>query len=439
MKILYVTTVSRTINAFLIPHIEMLLRKGCTVDCACAIDKPLDRELLAKGVNVFEIPFCRNHLSLGNIKAFLMLKEIERINEYDIIHVHTPVASIYGRLLKLWFHHVKIIYTAHGYHFYKGAPRKNWLTFYPIEKIMAKLTDVTININEEDYEITKNKLKPKKCYLLNGVGLDLREYGSEEVAIDVSEFEENIKLKEIESKDKGNKKKDITEKEIKGKGIKEKEIKEKEVIKREKQDLKESLNIKSRDFVVLMIAEVNENKNHIQLIEAMNLLNKKYHNIKAICVGDGQKLEKMRQEVKARKLEKAVTFLGFREDIKELIEISDIGILLSYREGLPRSLMELMAKGKKIIATDIRGCRDLVENEDVGTLVQVGDHEATAKAIEKYYKERNREFHAPQEVMKYDVRAVVKDVEGVYKEFMEEETEAVKVRAKIRVEGGVGV
>lgn len=414
MKILYVTTVSRTINAFLIPHIEMLIKKGYTVDCACAIDKPLDRELLVKGVNVYEIPFCRNPLSVGNIKAFLKLKEIQRINGYDIIHVHTPVASIYGRLLKLRFHNIKTIYTAHGYHFYKGAPKKNWGIFYPIEKIMAKLTDVTININEEDYEITKNKLKPKKCYLLNGVGLDLREYGNEEIATDIVEFTESISHKEIEFK----------------------EIKVYEMLKK---DLRESLNIKSKDFVVLMIAEINENKNHIQLIKAMELLKKKHNQIKVLCVGDGQKLEEMRKEVKERKLEKAINFLGFREDIKELIELSDIGILLSYREGLPRSLMELMAKGKKIIATDIRGCRDLVENEEVGTLVQVGDYEGTARAIEKYYRERNREFTAPREVIKYDVRAVVKDVEWVYEELMEEEAAVVKVRHKSGVESSVGV
>ena len=175
-KVLYVTTVSRTINAFLIPHINMLLDNGYEVHCACSIDKPVDKELQRRGVKIFEVPFSRNPLGIGNIKAFIKLEELQRINDYDIVHVHTPIAAIYGRLLNLNFQSLRIIYTAHGYHFLKGGSKLGWILYYPIEKIMAKFTDVTININKEDYEITKEKLKHKKCYLLNGVGLDLDKY-----------------------------------------------------------------------------------------------------------------------------------------------------------------------------------------------------------------------------------------------------------------------
>ena len=175
-KVLYVTTVSRTINAFLIPHINMLLDNGYEVHCACSIDKPVDKELQRRGVKIFEVPFSRNPLGIGNINAFIKLEELQRINDYDIVHVHTPIAAIYGRLLKLSFSNLRTIYTAHGYHFLKGGSKLGWFLYYPIEKIMAKFTDVIININSEDYEITKEKLKPKKCYLLNGVGLDLSKY-----------------------------------------------------------------------------------------------------------------------------------------------------------------------------------------------------------------------------------------------------------------------
>lgn len=336
-KILYVTTVSRTVNAFLIPHIEMLIENKYEVNCACYIDKEIDQRLVKKGIKIYNIPFSRNPLSLDNLKAFNELIKIQEENQYDMIHVHTPIASIYGRLLKLKFKNLKTIYTAHGYHFLKGGPKLGWIIYYPIEKMMAKLTDVTIAINKEDYEITKTKLKPKKCYLVNGVGLDLNQY---------------------------------------------------KPLSKEKQEFKrKELGLEKDDFVVIMIAELNENKNQIQFIKAMELLKDRYPNIRAISVGEGHKFEELQQEINNRGLKNNFKLLGFRTDVNELINISDIGILLSYREGLPRNIMELMANGKKVIATNVRGCRDLVCNDNVGTLVEVGDFEGTAKIIEKYYLE----------------------------------------------------
>ncbi|MEN8076847.1 glycosyltransferase family 4 protein [Clostridioides difficile] len=366
MKVLYVTTVSRTINAFLIPHIEMLLEKGYEVHCACSIDKPVNKELQEKGVKVFEVPFSRNPLGIGNIKAYNKLRELQRIHSYDIVHVHTPIAAIYGRLLKLSFPSLKTIYTAHGYHFLKGGSKLGWLLYYPIEKIMAKFTDVIININKEDYEITKEKLKPKKAYLLNGVGLDLSKY----------------------------------------KKLGEKEISEK----------RSELGLSKDDFVVLMIAELNKNKNHIQLINAMEILKEKYPNIKAICIGDGDMMNSLNEYVNVNSLQNNIFMLGYREDVNNLINISNIGISMSYREGLPRNIMEFMACGRKVIATDIRGCRDIIFNENVGTLVDVGNYEATAKAIEKYYLLGDKDFEVSDEIRKYDVENVNYELLKVYDE-----------------------
>lgn len=376
-KVLYITTVSRTVNAFLIPHIEMLLENGYSVDIACSIDKEIDKGLIEKGVRVFEVPFSRSPLSIGNFKGFKELIKIQKENQYGIVHVHTPIASIFGRLLKVKFPKLKTIYTAHGYHFLKGGSKAGWLLYYPIEKVMAKFTDVTININSEDYEITKSKLKPKKSYLVKGVGLDLNSYKT------LSYGEQ----------------------------------------KRKKQEL----NIKDEDFVVIMIAELNENKNQIQLIKAIELLKEDCPRLKVMFVGEGDKLNELKQEALARGVRDKVLFLGFRNDVNELINISDIGTLLSYREGLPRNIMELMANGKKVIATDIRGCRDLVCNENVGQLVKVGDFEATARAIKEYYymKEIMLEVAATyessdeeivREIEPYDVVNVNKKLIEIYKE-----------------------
>ncbi|EJT6142697.1 glycosyltransferase family 4 protein [Clostridium perfringens] len=360
-RVLYVTTVSRTINAFLVPHIEMLLENEYNVDCATCVDKEVDKRLINKGVKIFNIPFSRSPLSFGNIKAFRELIKLQKENKYDIVHVHTPVASIYGRLLKIRFTKLKTIYTAHGYHFLKGGSKLGWIIYYPIEKIMAKLTDVTININKEDYEITKTRLNPKKCYLVNGVGLDLNQY---------------------------------------------------KPLSKEKQESKrKELGLEKDDFVVIMIAELNENKNQIQLIKAMELLKDKYPNIKAIFVGEGHKFEELQQEINNRRLKDNFKLLGFRTDINELINISDIGILLSYREGLPRNIMELMANGKKVIATNVRGCRDLVCNENIGSLVEVGDFEGTAQAIERYYLEIESRGKIVASYGVSDYKYVIRDIE----------------------------
>ena len=363
-KVLYVTTVSRTINAFLIPHINMLLDNGYEVHCACSIDKPVDKELQRRGVKIFEVPFSRNPLGIGNINAFIKLEELQRINDYDIVHVHTPIAAIYGRLLKLSFPNLRTIYTAHGYHFLKGGSKLGWFLYYPIEKIMAKFTDVIININKEDYEITKEKLRPKKCYLLNGVGLDLSKY---------------------------------------------KKLSATEIIEKKKE-----LAIKDNDFVVLMIAELNKNKNHIQLINAMEILRDQYPNIKVLCIGDGALKESLEKQITAKNLQNNIFMLGYRLDVNKLINISDIGILLSYREGLPRNIMEFMACGRKVIATDIRGCRDLVCNDNVGTLVKVGDYEETARAIEKYYILNDKSFEVSKEIKKYDIENVNRELLKIY-------------------------
>ncbi|MPQ43061.1 glycosyltransferase family 4 protein [Clostridium tarantellae] len=363
-KVLYITTVSSTINIFLTEHIKMLIKNGYEVHCASSIDKLLNEELKNNGVIHYEIPFVRNPLSFNNVKAFIELIKINKRNRYNIIHVHTPIASIYGRILKIIYKNIKIIYTVHGYHFLKEGTKLGWLLYYPIEKIMAKFTDVTITINEDDFKITKDKLKPKQTYLVNGVGIDLNIY-------------KNLSLQKINLKRK-------------------------------------ELNLKSNDFIILMIAELNKNKNHIQLIKALELLKNKYCNIKVLCVGEGPLLEYLIEECTNRNLKEDIKFLGFRTDINELINCSDLGILLSYREGLPRCLMEFMANGKKIIATNIRGCKDLIRNEEVGFLVNKGDYKGTAKAIEYCYLNKKNNFFIPKEIYNYDINNILKDIETIY-------------------------
>ena len=154
----------------------------------------------------------------------------------------------------------------------------------------------------------------------------------------------------------------------------------------------------------------------------MEILKDKYPNIKAISVGEGNKFEELQQEINNRGLKDNFRLLGFRSDVNELINISNIGVLLSYREGLPRNIMELMANGKKIIATNIRGSKDLISNDSIGKLIAVNDFENTAKAIKYYYnRQANAEFDMENSNDEAIIKNTIKDyaIENINKEMLE--------------------
>lgn len=364
-KILYVTTVSRTVNAFLVPHIMMLLDQGYLVDIACCVDQDVNEVLMNRGVEVYDLPFTRNPLDLRNLKAFNKLSKLQKENGYETVHVHTPIAALYGRLLKLKYHTLKTIYTVHGFHFHQGGSLSGWLMYYPIEWVMAKLTDKLITINDEDYERGK-RLGARETYKVNGVGVSVSDY----------------QMREYEAK-----------------------------FNRYKYDLEKN------DFVILMIAEVNKNKNHQQMIQAVELLKQRGKLVKVLCAGEGSMFDEVCAEVEKRGLENQIQMLGYRTDITELIGVSDIGILLSYREGLPRNVMELMACGKPVIGTNIRGIRDLVIDGETGYLVNVGDALVTADCIEKLMDDaqlvRQMGVRAVEEVEKYNVESVVGELQKI--------------------------
>ncbi|HHD2754449.1 TPA: glycosyltransferase family 4 protein [Clostridium perfringens] len=367
-KILYVTTIGTTINSFLVPHIEMLCDKGYKVDCACFIDKPIDERLIKKSVEVFDIPFTRNPLDIRNIKAFKNLIRIQKENNYDIIHVHTPVASVYGRLLKIKFPNLKTIYTAHGFHFYKGAPKKNWIIFYTIEKIMSGLTDILITMNKEDYQVAINKFNAKKVFNINGVGVDLEKYKcSEEIDL----------------------------------------------------EMKSELGLSNDDIVITVIAELSHRKNQKQLIYAVQNLINEYKNLKVLLVGEGELKDKFNNYILENSLEENIKLLGFRRDIKKILGVTDIVGLFSYHEGLPRNLMEAMVAKKPIICTDIRGNNDLIQNGINGILVEVDNIEQTKYAIRNLYNDKNKRKVMGQKSFeivkrKYSLENVLSQINNIY-------------------------
>ncbi|MEO2508740.1 glycosyltransferase family 4 protein [Clostridium paraputrificum] len=335
-KILYVTTISNTINAFLVKHILFLKNNGYDVGVACSLKNEIDEKLIEEGVRVHIVPYNRNPLKISNLKAANQIKMIVNENNYDIVHVHTPVAAFYSRLF-LRKEAVEVVYTCHGFHFYKGAPIINWLIYYPLEKIASRWTDVIVTINKEDYNNAKRmKLRGKnKVFLMKSVGIDPNKYYTDP-SFDRDKYRQKIGVDE-------------------------------------------------NDFMILILAEINNNKNHIQVIKAMELLKEDNLNIKVICAGKGKLINKLQKIVSEKGLRENIRFIGFRKGVKELIECSDCIALFSKREGLGKCLLEGMIMHKPVIATNTRGPRELVKNEKNGLLVGVGDIENTAKIIKRLY------------------------------------------------------
>lgn len=367
-KVLYVTTVSLTLNTFLIPHIRYLKEKGYDVQIASNIDVELSNIFNELGVNHTKIDFSRNPFSIKNVNAYKQIQRLQKEEKFDVIHVHTPVASFITRAA-FKNENIKIIYTCHGFHFYDGAPLINWAIYYPIEKLAARWTDTLVTINKEDFNrAEKFRLRKNgQVKLMHGVGLESEKYY----------------IKELD-----------------------------------KSSYRKELGLKDDDFVILILAELNKNKNHIQLINAMKLLNYKYPRIKCLCAGDGPLKEKLEEKSKEFDLDKNIKFLGFRTDVKELINISNCVALFSKREGLGKCLLEGMMAGKPLLATNTRGPRELIENNKNGYLVKVGDYQKTAEYIKNIYldtvKRNNFSKYSLSKIDKYYLENVLSDIEKYY-------------------------
>lgn len=314
MRILYVTTISLTMNSFFKPHIDMLVKEGHQVDIACNDkDLPLDPLYVELGCQFHTIDFSRSPLSLDNVRAYGQLKNVVENGHYDIVHCHTPNAAVITRLVCRQFRKktgLKVFYTAHGFHFFKGAPALNWLIFYPIEKFCSRFTDKLITINKEDYEVAKNKFKAKEVHYVPGVGIDLSRFQNVEV-------DRVAKRREI--------------------------------------------GVPEDAFLLLSVGELNENKNHQIIIRALAKLENP--SIHYAIAGAGEKKEYLLELAKELGVSEQVHLLGHRKDVVEIYKTADVYILPSIREGLNVSLMEAMAEELPCLAGRIRGNVDLIDSE----------------------------------------------------------------------------
>lgn len=314
-KILYVATVVKThIMEFHIPYLKMLKDMGWETAVAARNDYENPQECNIPYCDTFfDIPFERQPFKSGNIKAYKRLKRIIDNGNYDIIHCHTPVGAMITRLAarEARKRGTKVFYTAHGFHFYKGAPLLNWILYYPVEKWLSHMTDVLITITHEDYERANRKFKSVKVEYVPGVGIDIKRFG---------------------------------------KGSPERSV-----------ELRSELGIPDSATVLLSVGEVNANKNHKVVIQVLPY----FPNMYFVICGQGSLINEHRELAEELGVSNRVIMTGYRNDVVDFYNMANVFVFPSFREGLPVALMEAIASGLICVASRNRGSDDLIIDKDL--------------------------------------------------------------------------
>ncbi len=320
MKVLFVATVMSHLKAFHLPYMQWFQEQGWEVHCIANDDYDLQNCAHAHIMSI-----ARSPISFANLRAYSQLRTLLAQEHFDIIHCHTPMGGVIARLAAKEARKkgTKVIYTAHGLHFYNGAPLINWLLFYPLERLLARYTDVLITINREDF-IRTQKFSSRRVEYVPGVGVDVKRFSQ------TLDYRENARR---------------------------------------------ALGIQSDVDIILSVGEINRNKNHIVVLRAMAQMKreKKIGRMSYLLCGAGPLQDRLKQEARSLGIDDMVNFLGYRTDMELIYAACDIFVFPSLREGLPVSLIEAMANGLPVICSRIRGNTDLIVAEQGGFLFDPRD------------------------------------------------------------------
>lgn len=337
-RVLILASVASMIGQFNRDNISLLQEMGYKVDVACNFKKgstfseesakQLKKELIEQGVRCFHVDFSRSPVQMGkHVQCYRTVKRLMLENQYLFCHCHSPIggaiARIAGHATK-----TKIIYTAHGFHFYKGASVLNWAIYYPIELLLSYWTNCLITINKEDYYRAKHKFHAKKTVYIPGVGIDSSRF-------------QNLGIS--------------------------------------REQKRQELGLSKEDIFILSVGELNKNKNHEVVVRALAGL--KGQNIVYMIAGEGNQKEHLKRLAEENGV--SLRLLGFREDICSLLEAADIFAFPSKREGLSVSVMEAMFMKKPVIASKIRGNIDLIKDGENGLLVYPNTVNSWKQSIRK--------------------------------------------------------
>lgn len=330
-RALLVASVQSHIAQFHKPLIKVLKESGYEIHVAARDNLAEKNGLAIENVDrIYNIPFQRNPLDVRNVSAYRQLRRLLSLKRYDIISCNTPAAGVYARLAarNVRKQGTKVFYTAHGFHFYQGAPHRNWLIYYPIEMFMSRLTDKLITITEEDYALAEKKFHCP-VYHIHGVGANSTKYFP--------------------------------------------------ISKEEQEKQKREKGLSGR--IIVNVGELLPNKNQKAAIRVMKKVAAMVPDTTLLIAGNGPErgnLEKLARELG---LEEHIRFLGYTTRLQEYLQICDAELCCSYREGLPLNVMEAMLCGKPVIASNNRGHRELIRSGVNGYLVDPDDIDGYSKRI----------------------------------------------------------
>lgn len=368
-KALLITTVSGFVPQFEMNNVKILKKKGYEIHYASNFKTPFygddNSKLEGTGIVCHQIDFARSPIKILNlIKAYKQLNLLKKTIKFDLIHCHTPLGGVLGRVVFSNIKNTKILYTAHGFHFYKGAPLINWLMYYPVEKLLSKITDTTITINKEDYKRAKHFSAGDVQYV-PGVGIDVSKMQNKEINVDLK---------------------------------------------------RESLGIPKEAIIVLSVGEINRNKNHKVIIKAIAELQNK--NIYYLICGKGKLMTELSRMIQKYGVEDNIKLLNYRNDIDEIYKISDIYAFPSYREGLSLSLMEAMANGLPCVVSNIRGNKDLITQGKGGYLINPENVDGFKIALSELIENQELRIKMSKEnlnkIVDFDLSQIANKMENIY-------------------------
>lgn len=375
---LMMATTAAMIEQFNKNNILILKELGYEIHVLGNFDKgnPISKERLDefkdwlknKNVKYFNYAATRQPLDLkNNIVAYKRTCQLIEQYKYDFIHCHTPLGSVIARIAAHKTH-TKVIYTAHGFHFFSGAPIKNWLFYYPIERLLSRWTDLIILINKEDYRRAKNKFHAKMVEYIPGVGVDIDRFA-------------NCKINKVQKR--------------------------------------HEFGIGEDKFILLSVGELQTRKNQEIVINALGKLQNK--DIYYLIVGQGKLKKHYEELIHSYGLEGNIKMLGYRTDIDELCKMADCFVHPSIREGLGIAPLEAMASGLPLISASINGMMDYTKNGITGCCINPRSVEEMSSAITKMYydkvfceqcKKSNEKI-----VRNYDIQISTNIMKKIYKEF----------------------
>ena len=369
-----VTTLPCTLNSFLLPFAAYFRSIGWQVDAmSCGISS--DSKCQQGFDRVWDVEWSRNPLDPRNLLGTPgKIREIVLREKYNIIHVHTPVAAFVTRYaLKDLRDRLKckVIYTAHGFHFFKGGNSLKNTAFINLEKSAGKWTDYLVTINHEDKSaaLEYGLVAPNHTHYMPGIGVDLKYYNRDTVSDSAVA------------------------------------------------DVRQKLGIGKDTPLLLSVAEFTARKHHVDAIEAFAKLARR--DVHLALAGTGPLMAKMKQLATELGVIDRIHFLGNRSDVPVLMKAACANILVSDQEGLPRCVLESLALEVPTIGTKIRGTQDLLEG-GCGLLVDVGDVDGLAAAM-TWMLDRPQEAAKMaklgyERISTYDLEVVIQLHEQLYKE-----------------------